>query len=157
MTLREGLLLLAVVGGGLACLLLAVAGVGRQGESASPLQHALVIAACAALFAGLAVLYGHGTRCPSCRRWYARKDGGNELIDSAIYDRSDAAEEPDRLAAGGERRPVVKVLTYHHKHHCTYCGHQWVTTSVDRFESTVRRRTSLDADERPKRPRHRID
>src|SRR5262249_14784751 len=144
------LTLLSVVGLGLACLLLAVTGAGRTEETASALLHGFVIATCMSLFVGLAILYGHATRCPSCRRWYAKKDHGNELIDSAIYDRDGAVDS-------SERRPVFKVLTYHHKHHCSYCGHQWVTTFIDRFASTVRRRSSLDPADGPKRPkRHRI-
>jgi len=153
MSTSTRLILLGCVGLGLGCLVLMYyVGMGPEG-SAAPLRHSLMIAACLSVIASLATLYGHATCCPACRRWYAKRDDGSELVDSGIYYR-----ETDEAADRGDRSAVLKVLTYHHKHRCSHCGHQWTTTSTDRYEGTVRKRLSAEGFEGSKRvKRYRID
>lgn len=143
----------------LLCLaLLLVTVIVNWREPTGPHQHALVIGGTVLAMISMAILHGHGTRCPSCCRWWAKKDTGNELVDSDVRpaDPADSSGEKTDLAEDGKR--VIKVVTFHHKHQCTRCGHRWTTTFTDKYQSTIRRRQSSESeDELDPSQRHSID
>jgi transcription elongation factor Elf1 len=158
------LALLGTVALGVVCLvLLGKVGAGTAEQPAGIQGHLFVIAAFLSLLACLGILYGHGTRCPHCGRWYARRDTGKETADSEVRQKDGPALKGfrrDEEPPADDRKAVLRVVVYHHKHRCAYCGHQWVTVSTDEFESTVRRRQLADlADKKPDPhpKRYRID
>ncbi len=72
----------------------------------------------------LAVLYGHGTGCPSCGRWWARRVIEKDFVDRAVFDK------------GGV--PFAR-STYRTTYECDSCGHRWSATSTDEYKEFIRR------------------
>ncbi len=71
----------------------------------------------------LAVLYGHGTGCPSCGQWWVRRLVEKEFVDREVYDK------------GGV--PFAK-STYRTTYECTSCRHRWSAASSDEYKEFIR-------------------
>jgi DNA-directed RNA polymerase subunit RPC12/RpoP len=69
-----------------------------------------------------AVLYGHGTGCPSCGQWWARRLVEKEFVDREVYDK------------GGV--PFAK-STYRTTYECTSCRHRWSAASSDEYKEFI--------------------
>ncbi|HXG09966.1 MAG TPA: hypothetical protein VNK04_09270 [Gemmataceae bacterium] len=176
MGLRVRLALLVTAGACLTCFVLLAQAreenlAVSRGEKATRYQHALVIGGSLSLVAFLVVLYGYATSCPSCHRLWARNDAGNDLVDSELYykdgdgwhpvpEEKDGEELEDRKARAKRRQAEAKaklflrVVTYHYKHQCSYCGHQWITRLTLQYQSRHRRKLHR---ERRRRRRRRAE
>jgi hypothetical protein len=73
----------------------------------------------------LAVLYGHGTGCPSCGQWWVRREVEREFVAREVYDK------------GGV--PYAK-STYRTTYECTSCRHRWSAASAEEYKEFVRQR-----------------
>jgi phage FluMu protein Com len=76
--------------------------------------------------AALAILYGHGTSCPSCGKWWAREEVGKEFV------------EREEFAKQGA--PFARSI-YRVRYHCETCGHAWSATSTEEFKRGSQNRT----------------
>jgi hypothetical protein len=85
------------------------------------LRHPLapVVAACSFVLLCIA-LHGHGTGCPSCRKWWSREKVGTELVGREVFDRRGATYERSRSRT-----------TYA----CGRCGHRWSMDEADEFRA----------------------
>jgi len=70
------------------------------------------------------ILYGQGTGCPSCGRWWSRMRYGTELVDREVFDRKGAPFEKSRL-----RTTYV----------CKECGHRWQVAETDEYRAPATR------------------
>lgn len=143
-------LALFIIGGlGLLCFgLMPFLGWGTDNpEGAGWTRHSLMLGGILSVLTCLAMLHGHGTSCPQCLRWWARKDTGNELAESDSH----YLDGPEGKESGLEKtREVFRKVTYHYKHQCRYCGHCWITTFTEAYRGTVRRRRKADFDLDPR-------
>ena len=113
---------------GLAALGVLLAVVGPQvpalaAVSGPPSRRAVPLVAFSAV-AVLVILHGHGTGCPSCGRWWARRRRDSELVDREQFDK------------GGV--PFARAR-YRTTYECASCGHTWSATSTDEYRDFVRR------------------
>jgi hypothetical protein len=109
----------AVVAG--TCLLgLLGAFAGRATPWATPL-----VPACLILL--LVMLYGRGTGCPSCGRWWARTKEGSEFVGREVFDRGGVS---------------FARATYRTMFACGSCGHRWSAESSDEYKDFVRDKRS---------------
>ena len=99
------------------------------GADAAKLGAMLLVPASALVL--LVVLYGHGTSCPSCGQWWARRVAETEFVDRQLFDK------------GGV--PFAR-STYRTTYECTSCRHRWSAASTDEYKEMVR----------PDRPRQRL-
>ncbi len=90
------------------------AGVGDAGAG-----WAVMLATCS-LTALLAILYGHGTGCPSCGMWWARIKYGTELTEREGVERGGVSFAKSLL-----RTTYV----------CKECGHRWQVTETDEYRA----------------------
>jgi DNA-directed RNA polymerase subunit RPC12/RpoP len=70
-----------------------------------------------------AVLYGHGTGCPSCGQWWARRVVEKEFVDREVFDKG--------------RVPFAR-STYRTTYECTSCRHRWSAASTDEYKEFIR-------------------
>jgi hypothetical protein len=73
----------------------------------------------------LVILHGHGTGCPSCGRWWARRKLDSDFVDRECFDK------------GGVTFARAKYRT---NYECASCGHRWSATSTDEYKEFVRDR-----------------
>lgn len=95
---------------------------------------ASVIGAIVALFVAL---FGFGSSCPSCRKWFAKQELSSDLIDqSSGYEfqttRDTHRSNDGKVVGTTDRRVQVHVTrsTYRNHNQCKHCGHEWVTQST---------------------------
>jgi DNA-directed RNA polymerase subunit RPC12/RpoP len=103
-------------------------GGGHVGDAGA---HAAVVLGACALVLLLAVLYGQGTSCPSCRRWWARAKSGTEFVGRELVDRDGV--------------PFGRSL-YRTTYLCSECGHSWRVTDAEEYPAPAAGRD-------PQRPR----
>jgi len=114
--LRWGVALLAVaapVGLLLAVLHLLLPGGAGVGDAAA--GWAMLLAMCS-LAVLLTILYGQGTGCPSCGRWWSRLKYGTDLAEREVVDRKGVSFGKSLL-----RTTYV----------CKECRHRWQVTETD--------------------------
>ncbi len=70
----------------------------------------------------LSVLYGHGTGCPSCGQWWARRVVEKDFVDRELFEK--------------EGVPFAR-STYRTNYECTSCRHRWSATSTDEYKEMV--------------------
>jgi ssDNA-binding Zn-finger/Zn-ribbon topoisomerase 1 len=70
-----------------------------------------------------AVLYGHGTGCPSCGQWWVRREVEREFVDREVYDKGGVS---------------FAKSTYRTTYECTSCRHRWSAASTDEYKEFVR-------------------
>jgi phage FluMu protein Com len=83
-----------------------------------------------AVVALLVILYGHGTSCPACRKWWAKSRVGTELVDREVFDKEGI---------------TVGRSTYRTTYACDSCRHRWSETFTDEYKKVL-----------PERPRRRV-
>jgi hypothetical protein len=71
----------------------------------------------------LVILYGHGTGCPSCNRWWTRTKVETEFVNREVFAKDGV--------------PFAR-STYRTTYECSACGHKWWTTSTDEYKDFVR-------------------
>lgn len=128
MSPRVRFLVAVVAGVGILSLLLAVVGplVPPLTSIADRARHAAVPLVPASAIAVLAILYGHGTSCPLCGRWWARKETQTEFVDREVFEK--------------EGVPFAR-STYRTSYHCESCRHSWSVYSTEESRASVRDRT----------------
>lgn len=84
----------------------------------------------------LVILYGQGTACPCCRKWWARTKVGTEFVDREVFDK------------GGV--PFAKSL-YRTTYQCAACRQRWSVMQADEYREPARRRDILECGKRRKR------
>jgi hypothetical protein len=123
--LRRAVAVVAAVGVG--SLLLAVVapllpGLARHADALTGWAQLLVPTSIIIL---LVMLYGHGTGCPACGRWWARRRVDTEFVDREVFDK------------GGV--PFVR-STYRTIYQCNSCRHRWSVASTDEYKEFIRDR-----------------
>jgi hypothetical protein len=78
-----------------------------------------VAAACSFVLLCVA-LHGHGTGCPSCRKWWSRQRVGAEFVGREVFDRGGAT------FARSRRRMI---------YWCEGCGHRWSVDEAEEFRA----------------------
>jgi hypothetical protein len=114
-----------VAGVGVFPLLLALLGALlplRAGEPGAAVSWAKVLTPCSVV-ALLTILYGQGSACPSCRKWWARTTAGTELVDRQVCDEGEV--------------PVARSL-YRTTYQCAACRHRWSVTQADEYRQQAR-------------------
>jgi hypothetical protein len=106
-------------------------------DGTGPLAHVLIGASILAALGCLIMLHGYGTSCPSCCKWWARRDTGNELAESDVHYLDGAGERDPSQEKG---RAAIRVVTYHYKHQCVHCNYRWITVFTESYRSVIRRR-----------------
>ena len=91
------------------------------GTDAAKLGAMLLVPSSAVVL--LAVLYGHGTGCPSCGQWWARRVVEKEFVDREVFDK--------------EGVPFAR-STYRTTYECTSCRHRWSAASTDEYKEFIR-------------------
>ena len=92
-----------------------------EGTDAAKLGAMILVPSSAVVL--LAVLYGHGTSCPSCGQWWARRVVEKEFVDREVFDK------------GGV--PFAR-STYRTTYECTSCRHRWSAASTDEYKEFIR-------------------
>jgi hypothetical protein len=87
-------------------------------------RGACVLVPCS-LVALLVMLYGLGTGCPACGKWWARTEGETECVSREVCE------------AGGTARVRSRRRT---TYRCRHCGHAWSATFTDEYQGSVRDR-----------------
>lgn len=72
----------------------------------------------------LVILYGQGTACPCCRKWWAQTKVGTEFVDREVFDK--------------EGVPFGKSL-YRTTYQCAACQHRWSVTEADESREPTQR------------------
>ena len=90
-----------------------------------------------------------GTKCPKCKRWYARLSEGSRFIgETQGYKTVPVTERHYATQYDGERNKIgmTEVVTktneqrhyidryWEHYYRCKFCGHRWESTSSEREE-----------------------
>jgi hypothetical protein len=96
----------------------------RQSDSASSPPWVVILAPCSMVIL-LAILYGHLTACPRCRKWWARTKVETEFVDREFFDR------------GGV--PFAKSV-YRTTYQCDACRHRWSVMQADEYRKPISRR-----------------
>jgi hypothetical protein len=99
-----------------------VAGVGLVSLALTGWAQVLVPASVLVL---LVMLYGHGTGCPSCGRWWARRKVEMEFVGREVFDK------------GGV--PFARA-TYQTTYRCQSCRHRWSVASTDEYKDFIHER-----------------
>jgi hypothetical protein len=118
--MRRGVILLAVaapLGLLLGILQPFLPGGGGVSDTAAQCVTVLSLCSVALLFT---ILYGQGTGCPSCGRWWSRMRYGTELADREVFDRKGVSFGKSRL-----RTTYV----------CKECGHRWQVTETEEYRA----------------------
>jgi hypothetical protein len=123
MSLGLQVVLALVVAVGLLSLLLAVVPLHSAPETVTYAAVPLV-PVCAIV--ALTMLYGHGTSCPSCGKWWARKEAGKEFVEREEFEKEGA--------------PFARSI-YRIRYHCETCRHAWSVTSTEEFKKLSQNRT----------------
>jgi hypothetical protein len=119
MSLKVRSVVALVAGVGALGLLLQVrGGVGATG----PWPALLVV--CSGLLL-LVILYGQGTSCPACARWWVRTEVQTEFVDREVFDK------------GGV--PFGR-SHYRTTYACRCCRHQWSMEHAEEYREPVRAR-----------------
>ncbi len=80
-----------------------------------------VILAPCSLVILLTILYGEGTACPRCRKWWARTKVESEFVDREVFDRNGV--------------PFARSL-YRTTFQCAACRHKWSVTQADEYRQS---------------------
>jgi hypothetical protein len=64
----------------------------------------------------LAVLYGKGSACPRCRKWWRRTQVGSEFVDRKFFDKNGVP---------------IAMSSYRTVYQCLACGHRWSVVEAD--------------------------
>jgi hypothetical protein len=83
---------------------------------------ALILTPCALVIL-LVILYGQGTACPCCRRWWARTKVETEFVDRELFDK--------------EGVPFAKSV-YRTTYQCDGCQHRWSLTQAEEYREPPR-------------------
>jgi hypothetical protein len=95
-------------------LLLAVLTMAAPGRFSLAAHWGTILAPCS--FALLLVLlYGQGTSCPSCRRWWARTRVETKFVNREVFDQDGAC---------------VARSTYENQYECKFCRRRWSRTET---------------------------
>jgi hypothetical protein len=78
---------------------------------------AVILAPCSVVIL-LVILYGEGTACPRCRKWWARTKVESEFVDREVFDRNGV--------------PFARSL-YRTTYQCAACRHRWSVTQADEY------------------------
>jgi hypothetical protein len=115
-----------VVGVGVLSLMLAVGAplVPALATAADTATHGAMILVPSSIVVLLVILYGHGTGCPSCGKWWVRTKVQMEFVDREVF------------AKGGV---LFARSTYQTIYACSSCGHKWSATYTDEYKDFVRR------------------
>jgi len=71
----------------------------------------------------LVILYGHGTGCPECSKWWARSEVGSDLVDRQRFEK--------------EGVPFARAI-YRTTYICANCRHTWAVTHTDEHKEFIR-------------------
>jgi len=71
----------------------------------------------------LVILYGHGTSCPACGKWWARCESESKFVDRERFDKDGV-----RFARSIYRIGYI----------CNCCRHKWSATRTDEYKDVVR-------------------
>jgi hypothetical protein len=82
----------------------------------------VVLAPCSMLIL-LLILYGHGTACPRCRKWWARTKVESEFVDREVFDKGGVS--------------FAKSL-YRTTYQCAACRHRWSAMQADEYREPAR-------------------
>jgi phage FluMu protein Com len=77
------------------------------------------------VIAVLTILYGHGTSCPLCGRWWARREARKEFVEKEEFEK--------------EGVPFARSI-YRTSYQCESCRHGWSVTSTEEFKKCDRDR-----------------
>jgi hypothetical protein len=147
---RVKALLLTTGGLGLLFLVLATVVSPPQGEAGGLrafVDQAGLPVGSILLVASLAVGYGYGTSCPSCKKWWAKEYKEKELTYDEVFlrapegDRTLTAQEEDEVTPrDGE---LYRRVTYETRYACRHCRHTWSATSSEEYKKPAgsRRKT----------------
>jgi hypothetical protein len=116
-----------VAGVGVFSLVLAVLAcwVPALGSLADKATCGAVILVPASIVSLLVILHGHGTGCPSCGKWWARRKTETEFVDREVFNRDGV--------------PFARA-TYRTGYECSFCRHRWAATSTDEYREFIRQR-----------------
>jgi hypothetical protein len=74
----------------------------------------------------LVIFLGHGTGCPSCGKWWARRKIETGFVDREVFDRNGV--------------PFARA-TYRTSYECSSCRYRWSIISTDEYREFIRQRT----------------
>jgi hypothetical protein len=97
-------------------------GLARRADAVTGWAHLLVPASVLLL---LVMLYGHGTGCPACGWWWARRKVDTEFVDREVFDKAGV--------------PFVR-STYRTIYRCNSCRHRWSVACTDEYKEFLRDR-----------------
>ena len=72
----------------------------------------------------LVILYGQGTACPGCRKWWERTKVESEFVDREVFDK---------------RGVLFAKSLYRTTYQCAACRHRWSMMHADEFREPTRR------------------
>jgi hypothetical protein len=80
---------------------------------------------------------GYSNRCPSCKKWFAKKKLGSRIVDQSSNYRTVTRNDIHRDRHGREigrterqEQVIVNTNTTRHSYHCKKCGHQWSSLTI---------------------------
>jgi phage FluMu protein Com len=103
-------------------LLLAAAHDFLPGGISSVVAHVAMTSAVVSFLLLCAVLYGQGTSCPSCGKWWSRAKLGKEFVDREVLEK--------------ENTCVAKSL-YRTTYRCESCGHRWRVSEAEEYQMSA--------------------
>jgi DNA-directed RNA polymerase subunit M/transcription elongation factor TFIIS len=126
MSLRGRCAVTLVAGVGTLSLLLPVLSLllPFRGSIVNATPWAMVLVPCSLILL-LGILYGEGTACPSCEKWWARTKVETEFVDRQVFDKQGI--------------PFWKSVpqTFYG---CSSCGHQWSVMETGEYQTIIRDR-----------------
>jgi endogenous inhibitor of DNA gyrase (YacG/DUF329 family) len=91
------------------------------GISDAGAHRSLVVAACSCLLL-LVVLYGQGTNCPACGKWWSRAKLAKEFVGREQFEKGGA---------------LIGKSLYRTIYLCAHCGHRWQVAETDEYPASV--------------------
>ena len=68
------------------------------------------------------ILYGQGTSCPSCRKWWSKAKLGKEFVDREVFEKGDT---------------LVGKSLYRTTYRCANCGHKWQVSEEEEYQMSA--------------------
>jgi hypothetical protein len=94
-------------------------------ESVATVRRDAVVMVPSCLLLLFVILYGQGSSCPACGKWWARTEGATESLGREEFDKGGVSWVRAR-----------RQTTYA----CKHCHHTWTATYTDEYKGSLRPR-----------------
>jgi phage FluMu protein Com len=106
----------------LGLLLVALSQFLPGGGSSKVTGHLAMTLAAVSFLLLAVILYGQGTSCPSCGKWWSKAKLGKEFVEREVFERGDT---------------LVGKSLYRTTYRCANCGHKWRVSEEEEYQMSA--------------------